>query len=111
MHPVSPGEDVPSEGPWHTLYFLPGLHDIGLEFLIHAKRSYYIPGDAVVYGTLSKDENVSGDGENIHIYGHGTLSGDRLSHPDHAPNPPEEAAPELNLLIAINDISWLNISF
>ena len=87
---VSPGEEVPSEGPWHTLYFLPGIHDVGLEFLIHANRSYYIPGDAVVYGTLSKDENTHGYGENIHIYGHGTLSGDRLPHHDHAPNPPED---------------------
>ena len=88
---VRPGEEAPSEGPWHTLYFLPGLHDIGLEFLIHANRSYYIPGDAVVYGTLSKDENSKEVGENIHIYGHGTLSGDRLPHHSHAPNPPEDS--------------------
>ena len=87
---VSPGEEVPSEGTWHTLYFLPGTHDVGLAFLIHANRSYYIPGDAVVYGTFSKDENLSGDGENIHIYGHGTLSGDKLPHHDFAPNPPED---------------------
>ena len=90
VQPVSPGEDVPCEGPWHTLYFLPGIHDIGLDFLIHANRSYYIPGDAVVYGTLSKDENVDGDGVNIHIYGHGTLSGDRIPHFDFSPRPPED---------------------
>ena len=54
VHQVIPGEEAPTEGPWHTLYFLPGLHDIGLEYLIHANRSYYIPGEAVVYGTLSK---------------------------------------------------------
>lgn len=87
---VSPGEEVPSEGPWHTLYFLPGLHDIGLEFLIHANRSYYIPGDAVVYGTLSKEEDDGEDGENIHIYGHGTLSGDRLPHHSFSTSPPED---------------------
>ena len=90
VHPVSPGEEAPSEGPWHTLYFLPGLHHIGLEFLIHANRSYYIPGDAVVYGTLSKEEDDGEVGENIHIYGHGTLSGDRLPHHSFAPNPPED---------------------
>ena len=88
---VSPGEEAPTEGPWHTLYFLPGLHDIGLEYLIHANRSYYIPGDAVVYGTLSKDENIYEDGENIQIFGHGTLSGDKLPHHDFAPNPPEDS--------------------
>ena len=33
---VAPGEEVPSEGDWDTLYFLPGTHDIGLNFTIHA---------------------------------------------------------------------------
>ena len=56
MLQVSPGQEAPTEGPWHTLYFLPGLHDVGLDFLIRANKSYYIPGDAVVYGTLSKAE-------------------------------------------------------
>ena len=32
---VSPGEEAPSEGDWHTLYFMPGLHDIGLNFPLH----------------------------------------------------------------------------
>ena len=32
---VSPGEEAPTEGDWHTLYFLPGLHDIGLNFTIY----------------------------------------------------------------------------
>ena len=32
---VSPGEEAPSEGDWHTLYFLPGLHDIGVNFPLH----------------------------------------------------------------------------
>ena len=90
VYKVTPGEEVPSEGAWHTLYFLPGLHDIGLEYLIHANRSYYIPGEAVVYGTLSKDDNIKEDGENIHIFGHGTLSGDKLPHHSVAPNPPED---------------------
>ena len=90
VYPVSPGEEVPSEGPWHTLYFLPGLHDIGLEYLIHANRSYYIPGEAVVYGTLSKDENEKGNAENIHIYGHGTLSGDKIPHHQYSDRPPED---------------------
>ena len=87
---VSPGEEAPGEGPWHTLYFLPGIHDIGLEFLIHANRSYYIPGDAVVYGTLSKEEDDGEDGENIRIFGHGTLSGDRLPHHSNSDSPPED---------------------
>ena len=80
---VSPGQEAPTEGPWHTLYFLPGLHDVGLDFLIRANRSYYIPGEAVVYGTMNNDK-VWEDGHDIHIYGHGTLSGDKLPHPDYA---------------------------
>ena len=80
---VSPGEEAPSEGPWHTLYFLPGLHDIGTSFRLHANRSYYIPGEAVVYGTMNNDATW-GDGHDIHIFGHGTISGDKLPHPSYA---------------------------
>jgi hypothetical protein len=76
---VKPGETPPSDGPWSTLYFLPGVHDVGLAFPLHANRQYYIPGDAIVYGTLSNAK--WGDGHHIRIFGHGTLSGARLKHP------------------------------
>ena len=36
VHTVEPGEEAPTEGDWHTLYFLPGIHDIGLNFTIHS---------------------------------------------------------------------------
>ena len=36
---VTPGEEVPSEGPWHTLYFLPGVHNVGISFPLHKNRS------------------------------------------------------------------------
>ena len=35
---VEPSEQAPTEGDWHTLYFLPGVHDIGLNFTIHSVR-------------------------------------------------------------------------
>jgi hypothetical protein len=76
---VKPGEIPPSDGPWTTLYFLPGVHDVGLAFPLRANRNYYIPGDAMVYGTLSNTK--WGDGKNIRIFGLGTLSGARLKHP------------------------------
>jgi hypothetical protein len=76
---VSPGEMPPADGPWTTLYFLPGVHDLGLAFPLRANRQYYIPGDAMVYGTLSNQE--WGDGHHIRIFGLGTLSGARLKHP------------------------------
>ena len=79
VYPVVPGEMPPEEGAWHTLYFLPGLHDIGHSFTLHQDKSYYIPGDAVVYGTMNNKEWFGG--RNVTIFGHGTLSGDKLPHP------------------------------
>ena len=76
---VKPGETPPSDGPWTTLYFLPGVHDVGLAFPLRANRRYYIPGDALVYGTLSSPK--WGDGHDIRIFGLGTLSGARTKHP------------------------------
>ncbi len=76
---VKPGETPPSDGPWTTLYFLPGVHDIGLAFPLRANRQYYIPGDAMVYGTLSNTKWA--DGHHIRIFGLGTLSGARTKHP------------------------------
>ena len=49
-------------------------------------KSYYIPGDAVVYGTMNNLENDQ-DGESIRIFGHGTLLGDKLPHPSFAEPP------------------------
>ena len=49
-------------------------------------KSYYIPGDAVVYGTMNNLENDA-DGESIKIFGHGTLFGDNLPHPSFAEPP------------------------
>ena len=85
---VKPGEKPPSDGPWTTLYFLPGVHDIGLAFPLRANRQYYIPGDAMVYGTLSNRN--WGDGHHIRIFGLGTLSGARLKHPQYVTPPVPE---------------------
>ncbi len=65
-----------------TLYFKPGVHIIGRDFTIFANKNYYIPGDAVVYGTLVNLNNTVGSGANIRIYGYGTLSGDKIKHPE-----------------------------
>ncbi len=78
---VKPGESPPTDGDWTTLYFLPGIHDVGLAFPLRANRQYYIPGDAIVFGTLSNPK--WGDGHHIRIFGLGTLSGARLKHPAH----------------------------
>jgi hypothetical protein len=85
---VKPGEVPPSDGPWTTLYFLPGVHDVGLAFPLRANRQYYVPGDAMVYGTLSSTK--WGAGHHIRIFGHGTLSGARIKHPGHVEPPVKE---------------------
>lgn len=76
---VRPGEAPPADGDWTTLVFMPGVHDVGLAFPLRAGCRYYIPGDALVYGTLSSHDWAHG--RQIHIFGHGTLSGARLKHP------------------------------
>ena len=50
------------------------------------RKDYYIPGDAIVYGTMNNNR-VWNDGHNIRIFGHGTLSGERHPHP-HDDTPP-----------------------
>jgi hypothetical protein len=75
---VKPGEKAPADGDWKTLYFLPGVHDIGAGFPVSANRQYYIPGDAMVYGSFHNAEWP--DGHHIRLFGHGTLSGARLKH-------------------------------
>lgn len=80
VYAVTPGEKPPTDGNWKTLYFLPGVHDVGLAYPLHASKSYYIPGNALVHGTLHQENNPDG-GHDIRIFGCGTLSGDRLPHP------------------------------
>jgi uncharacterized repeat protein (TIGR02543 family) len=82
---VTPGT-IPNNDPatFQTMVFLPGVHDIGRGFLIHPGKSYYIPGDAVVFGTMNNEAAVAGSyrsiGDSISIYGCGTLSGQRITH-------------------------------
>ncbi len=87
---VKPGEMPPADGHWTTLHFLPGVHDIGLAFPLRANCSYYIPGDAIVYGTFSNTK--WGDAHHVRIFGLGTLSGARLKHPGYV----EPAIPEID---------------
>ena len=87
---MKPGEEAPRDGSWKTLYFLPGVHDIGVGYPLRASTNYYIPGDAIVYGTMNNLENRK-ECHNIRIFGHGTLSGARIAHPRHAsPKPKDE---------------------
>ena len=73
---VTPGTKPPQTGTWTTMYFLPGVHDLGFGFQVSAGKNYYIPGDAMVHAALKS----SGGGSNLRIFGHGTLSGERFKH-------------------------------
>lgn len=76
---VMPGTKPPATGSWTTLYFLPGVHDLGTNFQVYANKQYYIPGDAIVHATFNNHDN-GGNGGNIRIFGHGTISGERFKH-------------------------------
>ncbi|MEM7205775.1 MAG: hypothetical protein AAF628_36310 [Planctomycetota bacterium] len=86
---VDPSTPAPDDGPWTTLYFLPGVHQLHSgtwafddDFRLRGNRSYYIPGNAIVHGNMNNDNN-SMDANGVRIFGHGTLSGERIDHPFH----------------------------
>jgi hypothetical protein len=81
---VNPGATPPTDpNLYTTLYFAPGMHNIGRNFKVHPNRNYFIPGNAIVYGTINNIGLASG--ENIRIYGYGTLCGDKIQHPNYDP--------------------------
>lgn len=103
---VEPGvKPSPLLGDKKTLYFKPGKHNIGRDFRIYANKNYYIPGDAIVYGTLSNEsvnnDNLGSSGANIKIYGYGTLSGDSIKHAIYDPAYTTASSPYYQ-----NDKSW-----
>jgi hypothetical protein len=89
---VQPGTRPPSDGDWKTLYFLPGVHKLSVDeagnerewtpsdpIFLRNHKSYYIPGDAIVYGNLN-DLNDDQESVNIRVFGHGTISGSKIPH-------------------------------
>ena len=91
---VEPGV-IPSPvlGNKKTLYFKPGVHKIGINFKLYPGKNYYIPGDAIVYGTFNNLEMpVVGNlrsGEDIKIYGYGTISCQGIKHPKYVDGSPD----------------------
>jgi len=76
-----------------TLFFMPGVHNLGINFKIYPGKKYYIPGDAIVYGAFTNfGMPVVGNlraGENIKIYGYGTISSQGIPHPMFVPGSEE----------------------
>ena len=78
---------MPTVSPttYDTLYFKPGVHDIGLNNKIYPGKAVYIPGDAIIYGSLNNagvtlPSGFTKIGERIKIFGYGTISGARIKH-------------------------------
>ena len=98
---IEPGKAMPdligTASSWTTAYFLPGVHNFSVDnnegntvernwrvedrVPIIPGKKYYVPGDAIVYGTFS-DVNVPKQTNNkdIQITGHGTISGSKIQH-------------------------------
>ena len=112
---VEPGERAPETGDWTTLYFKPGVHRLfegdrmdafqdGHDLQLQSNKQYYIPGDAIVYGHMNTFDRANNWQwtRNVRVFGHGTLSGAKSSHPydmeDPAESPMTDEAKRLRLL-------------
>jgi hypothetical protein len=88
-----------------TMVFGPGVHNIGPAFGIHPGKSYYIPGDALLYGSLSNagspKAGTRSRGDSINIYGYGTLCGIKIPHYEYNQN--NESYPEYNALKGLKE--------
>lgn len=83
---------APDPATYDTLAFGPGIHNIGPNFKLHPGKSYYIPGDAILYGNISNYGVPQGSyrstGDRIKIYGYGTICGIQVPHyQNNASNP------------------------
>ena len=95
---VQPGADTTltkhiNPALFDTLYFMPGVHNLGVNFKIYPGKKYYIPGDAIVYGAFTNFGmppvgNLKA-GQNIKIYGFGTISSQGIHHPMFVPGSEE----------------------
>jgi hypothetical protein len=74
----------PNPATYDTLVFAPGVHHVGPGFQVHPGKSYYLPGDAILYGNLNNEDVSQGSyrctGDRINIYGYGTICGMVIPH-------------------------------
>ncbi len=95
VHYVEPGTDSVTlrninSASYDTLYFKPGVHNAGKDFKIYPGKVNYIPGDAIFYGNINNIGVSQGiysqNGEHIKIYGYGTISSAKITHPSYVVN-------------------------
>jgi Secretion system C-terminal sorting domain len=81
VYQLEPGQTIPlsSSTTWDTLVFKPGIHRIGTPYQIASRKVLYIPGDAVVHGTIHPPDLWGASAAiNWSVYGSGTLSGEEI---------------------------------
>jgi hypothetical protein len=81
VYGLNPGETIPADrSTWDTIYFKPGVHHIGTPFQISSNKVLYIPGNAVVHGTIHPPNTWgSSAAANWSVYGSGALSGEEVA--------------------------------
>jgi hypothetical protein len=81
VYTLNPGETIPADrSTWDTIYFKPGVHHIGTPFQISSNKVLYIPGNAVVHGTIHPpNEWGNSAATNWSVYGSGALSGEEVA--------------------------------
>ncbi len=95
VYVVEAGKKIPDnieQLDWDILYFEPGIHKTSVDangqdrlwkpediIPLFDNKSYYIPGNAIVYGNFN-DKRTDGQSTNVRIYGHGTISGKKIRH-------------------------------
>ena len=78
---INPGETIPlgTSNAWDTIYFKPGIHNIGTPYTIHSNKVLYIPGNAIVHGTIHPKNAWGNDAsKKWSVYGSGALSGENI---------------------------------
>lgn len=78
---LHPGDAIPSDRSlWHTIYFKPGVHDIGMAFEILSDETLFIPGNAVVHGTIHPPNTWgNASAHNFKVYGAGAISSENYA--------------------------------
>jgi Divergent InlB B-repeat domain/Carbohydrate binding module (family 6) len=107
---------------WHTLYFDSGIHKASVDvnasgelverrwkpedqIPIISNRKYYIAGDAIVYGNFTDYNKKTGPTQNVRFFGHGAVSGEKITHYKSWPDYPNGEYPnsELHRGIVLRD--------
>ena len=94
-----PGDEIPqyTDDSWTTLYFTPGVYNIGVGYTVAPNKKYYIAGGAYVTGTFADYDPVIRDGSTrlkvppngsgAKVYGYGIISSTGINWLDGGTNP------------------------